>query len=136
MRRMLVAVDGSKNSVRAVEFASEIAAQFKAEVTLFLAIPPSDAALFSGKDTYFPRDKSLYDGRFAEAAKILEERGVNFRKQWEFGQPAEEILKAAAEGYDAIVVGSRGLSAVEGFLLGSVSSKVVHHSKIPTIVVP
>ncbi|MFQ6089059.1 MAG: universal stress protein [Candidatus Methanofastidiosia archaeon] len=52
------------------------------------------------------------------------------------GHPAMEILKEADKGgYDLIVVGSHGMPAMIEFLLGEVSSKVLHHAKIPVIVV-
>ena len=50
--------------------------------------------------------------------------------------PGEEILRAAAdEKADLIVLGSRGLSQVKAFLLGSVSDKVSHHAKCPILIV-
>lgn len=54
----------------------------------------------------------------------------------ETGNPAELILDACKEkGCDTIVIGSRGLSGVEEFLLGSVSSKVSQYAKVPVVVV-
>ena len=54
----------------------------------------------------------------------------------EIGNPAERILEVCtAKGCDTIVIGSRGLSGVEEFLLGSVSSKVSQYAKVPVVVV-
>jgi nucleotide-binding universal stress UspA family protein len=51
------------------------------------------------------------------------------------GDPREALLEVArSENADLIVVGSRGLGAVAGALLGSVSSKVVHHADRPVLV--
>jgi nucleotide-binding universal stress UspA family protein len=50
--------------------------------------------------------------------------------------PADEIMKTAQEeNVDLIVVGSRGLTEVKAFLLGSVSSKVSHRSKCPILII-
>ncbi|MHB1044002.1 MAG: universal stress protein [Eubacteriales bacterium] len=52
------------------------------------------------------------------------------------GNPAREILKMAGEGnYDLIVIGGRGLGALRGALLGSVSAKVIHMASCPVTVV-
>lgn len=52
------------------------------------------------------------------------------------GDPADMILRESVEGsFDLIVIGSRGLGSVKEFILGSVSYKVVSHSKIPVLVV-
>ena len=54
----------------------------------------------------------------------------------EFGDAAEMAVTVAREkGADAIVIGKRGLSGVEEFLLGSVSSKVAQLSPVPVIIV-
>ena len=54
----------------------------------------------------------------------------------EFGDAAEMAVTVAREkGADAIVSGKRGLSGVEEFLLGSVSSKVAQLSPVPVIIV-
>ena len=53
------------------------------------------------------------------------------------GQPGATICKLATEnGASVIVLGSRGLGTIRRTLLGSVSDYVVHHSHIPTIVIP
>lgn len=53
------------------------------------------------------------------------------------GDPAERLLDyAEASGIDLIVVGRRGLSAIGGLLMGSVSMKLCHHAKCPVLTVP
>lgn len=54
----------------------------------------------------------------------------------EIGDPATEILNTAEAGnFDLIVMCTHGMSATKRFLLGSVTNKVVHHAKIPVLVV-
>jgi nucleotide-binding universal stress UspA family protein len=50
------------------------------------------------------------------------------------GQPAEEILKEA-DGYDLIVMGRKGRTAIKDFLLGGVSAIVIHRCQNPTIAI-
>ena len=53
------------------------------------------------------------------------------------GKAADEILKQAAEcGADLIVMGTHGHTGPERFLLGSVTERVLRHSKIPVLAVP
>lgn len=54
----------------------------------------------------------------------------------EVGHPSERILAAAKEAAaDAIVLGSRGLSGIAEFFLGSVSSKIAQYATIPVLIV-
>ena len=68
--------------------------------------------------------------------RIVEERGVHAKTRLVIGHPAEEIAKVAnEEGFDLLVVGSRGLSTVKAFLLGSVSEKLSRLAKCPVLIV-
>ena len=51
------------------------------------------------------------------------------------GDPAEELIKASSDA-DMLVVGSRGNGGFARLLLGSVSSKVMHHAACPVTVIP
>lgn len=54
-----------------------------------------------------------------------------------FGEPAEAIVKTAKQKRGGeIVMGSRDLGSLKGFLLGSTTTKVIHRARIPTLVVP
>jgi nucleotide-binding universal stress UspA family protein len=67
------------------------------------------------------------------AAKV---KGLKLNTQLEFGNPAETIIEVAEKGnYDLIIVGSRGLSNVKRFFLGSVSDDVSHHAKSSVLIV-
>jgi nucleotide-binding universal stress UspA family protein len=56
------------------------------------------------------------------------------------GNPAEAILSEAEgegdDGYDLIILGSKGDSGGQRFLFGSVAQKVTQHSRVPVLVVP
>ncbi|MEM0449464.1 MAG: universal stress protein [Methanomassiliicoccales archaeon] len=133
--KVLVGVDGSENALRAVELATHIARALGAKLTLLNVIAPSEAALFTGRSSRPLEDKTMGDERLQKAVETARRAGVEHETIVEFGHPADVIVKMAKD-FDMVVVGSRGLSAVEGFLLGSVSSKVLHHSKVPALVVP
>jgi len=93
--------------------------------------------MLAGKSTKMNEEKKGFgEQRLKMADSILTETGVNFDTDIEFGHAAEKILMVSERGYDLVVVGNRGLSAVRGFLMGSVSSQVSQHSKVPVVVVP
>jgi nucleotide-binding universal stress UspA family protein len=136
VRRLLVGVDGSENALRAVRMSAEIAKKEGATVTLLNVIAPSESALFTGRMTRPLQEETMGEERLHRAIEVMRSNGVEFETLVEFGNPAEVILRVGANDYDLIAVGRRGLSGISEFLLGSVSSKVVHNSKVPTLVVP
>ncbi|MGD0818033.1 MAG: universal stress protein [Methanomassiliicoccales archaeon] len=137
VKRILVGIDGSSNSNRAASFAAEMASKLGASVTLLFVVAPSDHDMLAGKSTSMDEGKSGFgEQRLKKADSILTDAGVNFDTEIEFGHAAEKILMVSERGYDLVVIGTRGLSAVRGFLMGSVSSQVSQHSKVPVVVVP
>ena len=132
IKRILVGVDGSKCADAAAAFAGDLASKFGAKITLLYVHKPPETT----------RDLPAHEPR-AEAPKNLESaeallmgKGVACKAMVLSGSPANLILIESTKGYDLLVLGNRGMGAMEGFLLGSVSSKVVHHSKVPTLIVP
>ena len=72
----------------------------------------------------------------SKAESTLEMEGIEYQSRLIQGVPAEEIVKVAqSEKVDLIVLGSRGLTEVRAFLLGSVSDRVSHRAKCPTLIV-
>jgi nucleotide-binding universal stress UspA family protein len=128
LKKLLVAVDGSANSYKALDYAIKLGGKFGSKMTLFHV---EEANLFKlePKGTTTIGEQIL-----AEAAANVKD--VNFDSRLEIGDPANTILKAAKqEDYDLIVLGSRGLSSVKRFLLGSVSADVSMHAQQSVLIV-
>lgn len=137
IKRILVGIDGSSNSNRAATFGAQIAKKFEASVTLIFVVTSSDHDMLAGKSTSMDEGKRGFgEQRLEKAKSIFAEAGVGTDSDIEFGNAAEKILIVSERGYDLIVLGTRGHSAVRGFLMGSVSSQVSQHAKIPVVVVP
>ena len=67
---------------------------------------------------------------------FLDQNGVPYQYHITVGDPAEMIVRFAAEKhYDQIVMGPRGKGGIQGFLLGSVTNKVMQLSSIPVLLV-
>ena len=135
INKILVPVDGSAHSKKALEFACELAKRFESELLLLHVVQPPISTQTMGVDasvvtTEFRRQDLEEIGRnMIEAAKqITGDHGCkNVETQIEAGSPAQHILDSAKKhNVDLIVMGSRGLTDIAGLLLGSVSHKVTH----------
>ena len=122
IRNLLVAIDGSEQANKALDHAVAIAKKFEARIHL---LHVEEAKLFGLKPEFV---KKLGEEILLEAESRME--GVRFDKSLKPGSPVEIILKMAWLGdFDLIVMGSRGLSSVKRFLLGSISADVSMHSR-------
>jgi nucleotide-binding universal stress UspA family protein len=150
--KILVPLDGSEHSIRALEKAVQIAKKFQGKITLIHAYSVSVQPIIMPEPTLsspgIPVLTSEEISGVAEAArasggKLLtdgEEKakagGVEVGKMLVEGHAVQEIVKAAKEGnFDLIVMGARGVSHIRGLLLGSVSDAVIHHATCPVLVV-
>ncbi len=122
--RILMCTGGSKYADDAIEYASEIAEKAGSSVTVLSVAPSMDPKIVE------------HAWRIADkASETLERRGIRSNPRVRTGHPAEEILNEAREGdYHLIVMGYKGTSAVVDLLLGDVVSRVMHHSRRPTLV--
>jgi len=140
--RILVAVDGSHFAERALEQAVDLAKKYEARLIIvhvvlrrFYAVTPSEAGVLA--TTVFVKEMESEGKKIiAKAEEFVKAAGVAYESRLVQGVPADEIVRLAqAENVDLIVIGSRGLTEVRAFLLGSVSDKVTHHAKCPILIV-
>ncbi|MCX5971480.1 MAG: universal stress protein [Coprothermobacterota bacterium] len=147
IRRILVPVDGSPGSQRAVAMAKHLAEMERprAEVILLHAIVPIPYthAIPGGLSYLLRTIPDLPARRKKEAETILDEMSAFFvdsavkpRLLIREGHPADEILKCIdSEKPSLLVMGSRGLSKANEFFLGSTSDAVVHYATCPVLIV-
>ncbi len=137
MKKILVAVDGSEPSLHAAKMAQSLATATGATLTVAYSVPPM---LIPGEVPFtvvtdvvkaeVVRGKRLLD----EVAKALGNPQLNTLELE--GPPAERIAEVAeAEGFDLVVVGSRGRNAVARLFLGSIADRLVHICRKPVLVV-
>jgi nucleotide-binding universal stress UspA family protein len=141
MPGILVGIDGSHHSERALEWAMKEAALRHTPLTV-LAVHQAVMG-WTGEADSFPGDAEVTE-RVRVAAqeatdKVLAGLGAARPEQVTVeavnGIPAEALVRAAA-GADLIVVGSRGAGGFARLALGSVSSQVAHHAPCPMVIVP
>ncbi len=138
----MVGLDGSDYSLKGLEFAIDIAKKYESQLILvhvvmrqIYAINPPEAGILAS--TAIVRELEA-EGKaiLAKGEETVKAQSLPVEARLRHGVPAEELLHAAAdEKVDLIVLGSRGLSQVRAFFLGSVSDRVSHHAKCPTLIV-
>jgi nucleotide-binding universal stress UspA family protein len=131
MDRILLAYDGGEPSRRALETAAELALAFRATLSVVsvVAVGP-DGTPTEPWDGGEEHARELH-----EAKRALAERGLQVDLLEPLGDPARTIERIAVEGgFDTIVIGSRGLSALDRALRGSVSEHVVTHTSATVVV--
>jgi nucleotide-binding universal stress UspA family protein len=135
VRSILVAVDGSPSSRRAVRLAVEIAAAFRARLTLLhVSAVPQFPTLIAEVDE--PRENDEAQLVLGEEAKVARSRGVEPLVHRRRGRAAPQILAyASAHSPDLIVMGTRGLTGAKSVLLGSVSRAVSTRAKAQVVLV-
>jgi nucleotide-binding universal stress UspA family protein len=140
MLRLLVPVDGSANSDRAVKYVIEIAKRRKSAEVLALNVQPavSYIELMLGPMPSVIEHESQSAGRDAarSACALFDEAGVAYTLHVEQGEPGEAIAAFAQQrNSDLIVMGTRGMGAIGNLVLGSVATKVIHATAMPVMVV-
>ena len=146
MERILVAVDGSAPSLKAVDFAADLAGKYNAELILLTVAPHPLPDLDPAVEQYAQLEHvrvpaaelavTAADSVLDNARRTAQARGATrISVAPSFGDPAQEIMTAARDRQaDLIVVGSRGHGRLAGLLLGSVAQKVISLAHCPVVV--
>lgn len=134
--RILVCCDGSKYSEVALRKACGLAKHYRSELTLIHVIEKTKKSeILAGKE-YLQILKKYAKSSLEKAQKIAKQEGFEPKLVTKEGSIANEIVKySKLDKTDLIVVGSKGLGAVLQILLGSVSSKLAHHSLCSVLIV-
>lgn len=137
VRRIVVGVDGSDNSLAAARWAIDFAAAgTRIECVMTWDVTPLVA---SEQAFVLPETTDVVRRRFrtqiAELRQSTDRRDVDVVERFEEGLP-RTVLRSAAHDGDLFVMGARGQGAISSLLLGSVSSWLLHHVDRPIVVVP
>ncbi|MFO7952115.1 MAG: universal stress protein [Bacillota bacterium] len=141
--KMLVCVDGSEQSKRALEKAAMIAegcganevaiihvydhSQDMTRIASYKELTVEEVEKFKNMVEKHKEDQKKI---LEDALKFFEEKNIKARTIFREGHPAREIVSVACEEeFDLIVLGSRGLSGLQRIFLGSVSSAVIQQAK-------
>lgn len=150
MKKILIPVDFSETSVHAIEYGKKIALAFEGKVTLLHVIHDrlvyaeyGGLAMNTGRDP-ITHVSDLMEKDREEALKQLEnykdmfkDSGLEVEYLVEEGHPADKIIDFIEQNdIRMVVMGSAGIgSALRRVFLGSVANRVIHHSKVPVLIV-
>jgi nucleotide-binding universal stress UspA family protein len=147
MERILVGVDGSAPSLKAVDLAADLASNYNAELVLLTVVPHLAPVIDPAIEEYARLEHvpaSALELAVAAAEAVLDgarreaqaKGATRITTEPSFGDPAEEIIAVARNRRtDLVVVGSRGHGRLAGLLLGSVAQKVISLAPCPVVVV-
>jgi nucleotide-binding universal stress UspA family protein len=140
--RVLIAVDGSKNSLDAVQCLIDHADWYrvKPEVELLTVHLPVPKLPRMGLAVSKQQIQKYYDeegeARLSAARRKLDAAGIRCKATVLVGPVAETIVKRAKDaGCDLIYIGTRGMTEVGKALMGSTATKVLHIADTPVLVV-
>jgi nucleotide-binding universal stress UspA family protein len=130
---IVVGTDGSETARQAVRQATRLAAASGARIELVSAYEPVPQ---SPPDGWSVSAREDVEAALREAAEEIMAAGVEVAIYARQGDPAAALLDVAEERRaDLIVVGNRGLTGAERFLLGSVPNKVSHHAPCSVLII-
>lgn len=144
--RILVAVDDTPCTVKAIDYAKDFASEFHSTVALVTVIPPTSPAQY-GADPLLGQQPIIVP----EASEIQQEAAQRFLEHIatkfeaaqnvflfnKVGNVRDEILHTAAEwAASLIIMGSNGRTGFEHFISGSVSESVIRKANCPVLIIP
>ena len=141
IKEILVPVDGSDNSIRAARFAMNMASGMGVGVRLFYVFPSASVEVIAiagmSRDDIDQAAQSAAQRAFDQTREGVGEKMIDrVEQETSVGDPAEEIIRYTEDdGQVLVVIGRRGLSRMRSLMLGSVSDKVLRHSKCPVTVI-
>jgi nucleotide-binding universal stress UspA family protein len=143
IHRILVGVDFSAHSEKAVRYATTVANRFGARLTLLHVIEDPFVTGAWSSEAFVPNMPELLDKlttaaqqQMAELKKRLAAHGFMAETDVVTGQPARTIVEhAASGGFDLIVMGTHGRTGLSHVVMGSIAERVVQHAPCAVLTV-
>jgi nucleotide-binding universal stress UspA family protein len=136
LKKILAAYDSSKSAERAFEFAIELAKAFHATLTVLSVARPPEPPTMVETSALLEAAQEQFEREFVRLREAAKSAGVTLETQVVVGHPAEQIVYQATEQkVDLIVMGHRGKSRIERWLLGSVSKRVLSYAPCAVTIV-
>ncbi|HEY5649576.1 MAG TPA: universal stress protein [Nitrospiria bacterium] len=138
IKKILVPVDFTEHSDRAVDLAADMAGAFHARITLLHVI---EQFTYSVTDTILVVDhyralREVAEPLMEGLQKKLIRRKMKVEAEIVRGNPAQQIIKKARnQGSDLVIMGTRGRTGIKHVVLGSVAEKVVRLAPCPVVTV-
>lgn len=141
MRRLLVPVDSSDNAMRALQYAIRMAKE-SGPVQLVIVYAHEPPIVYGEVAIYMPEERAKELQRqhseavLKPAIEMAKAAGVAFTGEILIGDIAKSIVACADKHRcDGIVMGTRGMGAIGNLVMGSITTKVIHLTKLPVTLV-
>ena len=137
--KVLIAVDGSACALAAIEGLQKRRDWFRGPVEFALVyvhppLPYKHAAAWAGKEAIHNYYEEESDAALAAARAMLDDHRIAYVVEKRVGDAADEIVKfGVSGGYDLIVMGTHGHTALANLVMGSVATKVLAISRVPVL---
>jgi nucleotide-binding universal stress UspA family protein len=133
---ILVAYDGSPQAQRATELAFSLAEAMQSKLLIFAVIRPPEPAARAELNAILDDAREHYEQDFAKLREQARRRGLDLATEIEVGHPAEHIVHRAEHAETALIImGRRGISSFQRWMLGSISERVLRYAHCPVMVV-
>jgi len=133
---VLIAYDGSQQAERAYDFGLDMVSRYGAQVIVLSVARPPEPPVNVELQAVLESATEHYQELFAKLKAKAAACKVDPRFEVRVGHPAEQIVHFAEEwGVDVIVMGHRGGSFLQRWLLGSVAKRVLSHAHCTVVVV-
>jgi len=139
--KILIAVDGSEPSFKAIDYGVNLAKRFDSSITLLTVIDEFKLPFAAEYGLWGDESRNELMRKVLESLnevvnRISWKEEVKIDAMMKEGRPAEVIVETAWEnGFVLIIMGHRGYGLMKDLVLGSVSQEVVNNSRIPVLVV-
>ncbi|MGA2429537.1 MAG: universal stress protein [Candidatus Acidiferrum sp.] len=135
-RKILVGFDGSAQAEKAAATAFSLAQVMDARVILLAVARPAEPATSVELSAMLDDAREHYEQDFIKLRAKAQQREVELETEIVVGHPAEQIIRRAeADHIDLILLGHRGMSRFEKWILGSISERVLRYAHCPVMVV-
>lgn len=138
--KILVPVDGSKSALNAVKYAAKLSSNMRSADSITLMTVHDDHGLRHAKqlvgnavvEDYL---REISDKELKSALSVMKKSGIKYNTIMQTGPVASTISNVANKGYDMVVMGTKGRTALADLLIGSVAQRVVATCKKPVVLV-
>ena len=136
INKILIAHDGFESAGKAYLYALDLAAKYGAELRVLAVASPPEFADDVETEAVLENAQEHYGHLFIGLKEQAAAHGIEPRCEVVVGHPAEQILyRAEQEGIDLIVMGHRGKTFIQRWLLGSVTKRVISYAHCAVMVI-
>lgn len=132
---VLFPTDGSENAEVALEHALSLAETYGARIHVLYVVNTTYTDVGATGRTTIDSLRKRGESAVREVEELATANGVDVITRIEEGDPYREILEYAEENVDLVVMGTRGRSGIDRYLLGSITEKVVRTADVPVFTV-